>query len=236
MVHASRWALWPMVHLVADDRRPHGSGVDDRAVLHRGARAHDDPAVVAAQHRGRPDRRVGADGDRADDDRVGVHVGVGVDVGHLVARARRSASRQPSCSKRPYPPLKKSSGPVAVVAHVEGVHPAQHDDVVAGLERPTRASSRCGRGSRRCGASRGRGPGSTRRRRTCRSLLPAKIPDSSVLIVGRARSRRSARPPRSSATTRCDHRRRSRPAAGRATPRRTTRPRARRRSRRGRWR
>ena len=43
------------------------------------ARAHGDRPVVAAQDGARPDARLGADRDVPDDDRVGVHEGVGVD-------------------------------------------------------------------------------------------------------------------------------------------------------------
>ena len=82
--------------VVADDRGVLVDGVDDGAVLDRGALAHDDRAVVAAQHRARPDRRVGADVHVADDDGVGVDEGVGVDRRDVDRPGRRWARDSPS--------------------------------------------------------------------------------------------------------------------------------------------
>lgn len=64
--------------VVAHDRREHVRGVQDAAVLDGRAFADDDVAVVAAQHRPRPDGAVGADAHSADDDCVGMDVGVGM--------------------------------------------------------------------------------------------------------------------------------------------------------------
>jgi hypothetical protein len=63
-----------------------GRGVNDGAVLDRGSFAHDDVPVVASQHRSRPHRRLGADADVADDHRIGVHIGGGIDGGLAVAQ------------------------------------------------------------------------------------------------------------------------------------------------------
>ena len=59
--------------VVTDDRRRRLSGVDDRAVLDRRPGTDPDFAVVAAQHRVRPDARVGTDRHVADDARLRVH-------------------------------------------------------------------------------------------------------------------------------------------------------------------
>ena len=60
------------------------------------------PPVVAPQHRARPDRRLGADRDVADDDGVGVHVGrrvdAGLDIPERVDRHRGTLSR---CRREP---------------------------------------------------------------------------------------------------------------------------------------
>ncbi len=63
-----------------DNGRKARAGVDHRAVLHRRPGTDGDGAVVAPQHRGRPDRRLGADGHVADHDRVGMHIGLRVDL------------------------------------------------------------------------------------------------------------------------------------------------------------
>ena len=65
--------------LVADLRRGERGGVDDGAVLDRRAGADHDAAGVAAEHGARPDRRLRADRDLADDDGVRVDVGGRVD-------------------------------------------------------------------------------------------------------------------------------------------------------------
>ena len=75
----SRWVRWPTTQpspMVGREARP---GVDDRAVLDGRARPDGDRPVVAAQDGAGPHARLGADGDVADDDGVGVHEGVGVD-------------------------------------------------------------------------------------------------------------------------------------------------------------
>src|SRR5690606_5501582 len=60
--------------LAADDGRLAQGAVDDRPVLHAGARPDLDPPVVAAQHGGGPDRGLRADGDVPDHDGVRVDV------------------------------------------------------------------------------------------------------------------------------------------------------------------
>ena len=57
-----------------------GRGVDDGAVLDGRAGADHDAAGVAPEHGAGPHRRLGAEIDVADDDRVRVDVGGGVDV------------------------------------------------------------------------------------------------------------------------------------------------------------
>ena len=64
--------------VVADDRGEHRGGVDDGAVLDRGARPDLDVPVVAPEHRLGPDRGARADGDVADHGGLGVDVGVGM--------------------------------------------------------------------------------------------------------------------------------------------------------------
>ena len=70
----------------ADDRLELAGAVQHRAVLHRRARADDDAALVAAQHRLRPHRDAGPDHDVADDRAFGMHEGFRVD---LRARCHR---------------------------------------------------------------------------------------------------------------------------------------------------
>ncbi len=71
--------------IVTNDRGALGCGVQHTVVLHAGASSDGDVPLVAAQHRARPHGAVRADVNIADDDRVGVHKGVGMDVGNEVA-------------------------------------------------------------------------------------------------------------------------------------------------------
>lgn len=64
----------------ADDGLELPRAVDHRAVLHRCTRADDDPALVSAQHRLRPDRYTGAYDDIADDRALRVHERIGIDL------------------------------------------------------------------------------------------------------------------------------------------------------------
>ena len=72
--------------VIADDRVERRGAVDDGAVLDRGAGPHPDRAVVAAQHRGRPDGRLGAERHVADDHGVGVHERLRVDLRDAVTQ------------------------------------------------------------------------------------------------------------------------------------------------------
>ena len=67
--------------------------VEHGAVLHRRAGADDDPALVAAQHGLRPHRDPGTEHDVADDRRIGVHEGLGVDLRDDVAEAIQGHGR-----------------------------------------------------------------------------------------------------------------------------------------------
>ena len=78
--------LVPEGAVVADDRERERRGVQHSIVLHAGSVTHADLATVTAEHRPRPHRRVSADGDRADDDGIGMDVGIGVNVGNLIAQ------------------------------------------------------------------------------------------------------------------------------------------------------
>ena len=83
---------------VADHRREPGAGMDDRPVLHRGAGADGDRAVVAAEHGARPDRRLRSDGHITDDHGVRMDVGLGVDGGDEISElvdGHRPTLRQP---------------------------------------------------------------------------------------------------------------------------------------------
>ena len=71
--------------VVANNRWPLGSRVQHAVVLHAGASPNCDVAIVPAQHRPRPHRALRADVNVADDDGVGVHKGIGMDVGNAVA-------------------------------------------------------------------------------------------------------------------------------------------------------
>jgi hypothetical protein len=68
--------------VVSDHGGPLLGGVHDGAVLDRRALADDDLPEVRPKHRAGPDRRLCADPDVADDHRVGVDVGVRVDLRH----------------------------------------------------------------------------------------------------------------------------------------------------------
>ena len=81
--------------VVADDRGVLVRRVQHAVVLHAGALADDDLAVVAAQHCARPDGAVGTDRHVADDDRVGVHIGVADGWTGPGRRGRRWARLQP---------------------------------------------------------------------------------------------------------------------------------------------
>ncbi len=70
----------------ADDRLELASAVKHRTVLHARARPDLDAALVAAEHRLRPDRRAGSDHDIADDRAIGMHEGLRVDLGDDVAK------------------------------------------------------------------------------------------------------------------------------------------------------
>src|SRR3954464_1655146 len=70
---------------VADPRRVLLGRVHDGAVLDGGLDAHDDLAVVAAEHRMGPDGRLRPDGDAADDHRVRVHECGRIDLRQTVA-------------------------------------------------------------------------------------------------------------------------------------------------------
>src|SRR5580704_279191 len=72
---------------VADDGGESWPGVDDRSVLYGCPGPDGDGSEVAAQHRGRPNGRLGPDGDVADDHRLGVDVRVGVDGGDEVSES-----------------------------------------------------------------------------------------------------------------------------------------------------
>ena len=61
--------------------------VDDRAVLHVGTRADDDPVDVAPQHRLEPDTRFFRQGHIAEDIRAGSDEGGGMDRGALSEKA-----------------------------------------------------------------------------------------------------------------------------------------------------
>ena len=90
---------------VADDGGEARPGVDHRPVLNRRRGADGDRAVVAAQDGVRPHARLGADRDVADDDGVGVDVGLGVDPRRdpveLVDRHGEDATRAPATQVTP---------------------------------------------------------------------------------------------------------------------------------------
>ena len=65
---------------VADDGGESRTGMHDGAVLDGSSRAHGDGSVVAPEDGAGPHARFGADRDIPDDDGVGVHKGVRVDV------------------------------------------------------------------------------------------------------------------------------------------------------------
>ncbi len=71
--------------VVADHGGSIGRGVQHTVVLHAGASTDGDVAVVAAQHGSRPDGAVGTDVNVTDDDGVGVHECIRVNVGDSVA-------------------------------------------------------------------------------------------------------------------------------------------------------
>src|ERR1017187_9638270 len=63
---------------VADNGREVRAGVDHRAVLNRRASADRDGSIVTAEDGPGPDGGFGANGDVADDDRIRVHVRLGI--------------------------------------------------------------------------------------------------------------------------------------------------------------
>lgn len=83
------------------------SGVDHRAILDRGSCAHRDRAEVAAEDRTGPHGGLRPERDVADDHRLGVDIGLGVDDGDLVAEAvdghrRIVGPRSPRAAMTPF--------------------------------------------------------------------------------------------------------------------------------------
>ena len=76
--------------VVTDDRRKHGSRVENAAVLNRRVAADSYEAVVTTQNGPRPDARAGADRDASDDRRFGMNESRRVDVGNLVTKCVNS--------------------------------------------------------------------------------------------------------------------------------------------------
>ena len=71
--------------LVSHHGELNGSGVNDCTVLDRRPGADPNLTIITAQHSSRPDRGLRADGDRTDDNGLGAHVSIGVNVGDLVS-------------------------------------------------------------------------------------------------------------------------------------------------------